>query len=119
MKSFRWYLAKYMEKAQNDEIHRFAADIGVEEDRLRRLIARHPNAKTINAYDDLEKLKANMDMSRAKNYLESLTGKTLSPFQLLIQADKQLRNFILSGRITHPAAPSVPLAAEEPDPYGK
>lgn len=118
-KSFRWYLAKYMEKAQNDEIHRFAADIGVEEDRLRRLIARHPNAKTINAYDDLEKLKANMDMSRAKNYLESLTGKTLSPFQLRIQADKQLRNFILSGRITRPASPSVPLAAEEPDPYGK
>lgn len=126
-KSFRWYLAKYMERAQNDEIHRFAGLIGVEEDRLRRLIARHPNAKTINAYDDLEKLKANMDMDRAKNFLESLAGKSLSTFQIRMQADKQLRSFILNGHITRPAvktakadeADKAAKAAEAPAPYGK
>lgn len=126
-KSFRWYLAKYMERAQNDEIHRFAGLIGVEEDRLRRLIARHPNAKTINAYDDLEKLKANMDMDRAKNFLESLAGKSLSTFQIRMQADKQLRSFILNGHITRPAvkaakadkADKADKAAETPAPYGK
>lgn len=112
---FRWYLAKYIERTRDDEIHRFAADIGADEERLRRLIARRPNEKTINAYGDLDELKKTMDMARAKHFLESLAGRTLSPFALRMQADKQLRAFVLTGR---PAAPQR-KAAEAPEPYGK
>lgn len=114
-RSFRWYLAKYMERTRDDEIHRFAADVGADEERLRRLIARRPNEKTINAYGDLDELKKTMDMARAKHFLESLAGRTLSPFALRMQADKQLRAFVLTGR---PAAPQR-KAAEAPEPYGK
>lgn len=117
-KMFRWYLAKYMERAQHDAIHQFAALIGVDEDRLRRLMDRHPDEKTINAYDDLTELKKGMDMTRAKNFLESVAGKPLSPFALKMQADKQLRSFILHGHCAVPS-PAPAKAAETVEPYGK
>ena len=97
-KTFKDYVIEYVSRAKNDQIHVFATQIiGVDESKLREMMARHVTEDNINEFGRYDELKATMDLSVAKGYFESENGKKLPVPKIRMQADKMLRSFILSG----------------------
>ena len=51
----------------------------------------------INEFGRFDKLKATVDRTTAKIFLEALEGNTIKPFQINMKVDQILRKFILEG----------------------
>ena len=96
-KSFRDYITEYVERAKNDQVHRLATVLGLDEEMLRGMMALSINEDNINEYGRLDALKATVDKARAKAYFEALTGLKLPIPKVNIRVDKLLRDFILKG----------------------
>lgn len=96
-KTLRDYIHEYIEKAKNDQIHKLAETLGLDEDMLRNIMSIKVNEGTINEYGRLDALKATIDKSKAKAYFDSLTGKSVPVPMVNIKVDKLLRDFILRG----------------------
>ena len=96
-KTFRDYITEYVERAKNDQIHRLATVLGLDEELLRSMMALSVTEDNINEYGRLDALKATVDKAKAKEYLEKVGGKKLPIPMVNIQVDKLLRSFILKG----------------------
>lgn len=97
-KSLSDYIGDYRSAAKNDQIHRFAEAIGVNEDKLRHIIGLHLPDNTLNQGGHYSELVATLDKSKARSFLESLNGGTpVLPFQVSAKADRLLRDFIAKG----------------------
>ena len=97
IKTLRDYITEYQFSAKNDQIHRFAELIGVNEEKLRNMMTLKLTEKNINEFGRLDELKNTIDKSKAKAYFESKEGKKLNPPKVNIQIDKIIREFILKG----------------------
>ena len=86
-----------MTSAKNDQIHRFATAIGVDEGLLRSFMQLKVTEANINEFGRFDKLKATVDRATAKVFLEALEGTTIKPFQVNMKLDQVLRRFILEG----------------------
>lgn len=95
-KTLKDYITEYQVNAKNDQIHRFAAAVGVNEDKLRAIMAIHVTEATINEYGRFDALKASVDMKIAKQYFEAVEGKPLPSFKITIKLDELLRKFIFA-----------------------
>ena len=103
-KTLRDYINEYMEAAKNDQIHKVAIAIGVDEQMLRDMMALNLNEKTINEFGRFDALKATVDIARAKAYFERISAyveqleKVKLPIpKVKIRVDKMLRDFIIFG----------------------
>ena len=96
-KSFRDYITEYMIRAKNDQIHRVAVALGLDEEKLRRLMDAHVSESTLNEYGRYDDLISTVDKAKARAYFESVEGIRLTPPKVLIKTDKLLRSFILNG----------------------
>ena len=96
-KTFRDYITEYMERAKNDQVHRLASALGLDEAMLRGVMSLSVTESNINEYGRLDALKATVDRVKAKEYFESISGKKLPIPMVNIQMDKLLRTFILKG----------------------
>lgn len=97
-KSLSDYIGDYRSAAKNDQIHRFAEAIGVNEDKLRHIIGLHLPDNTLNQGGHYSELVATLDKSKARTFLETLNGgSTVLPFQVSAKADRLLRDFIARG----------------------
>ena len=96
-KTLRDYITEYMTSAKNDQIHRFATAIGVDEGLLRSFMQLKVTEANINEFGRFDKLKATVDRATAKVFLEALEGTTIKPFQVNMKLDQVLRRFILEG----------------------
>lgn len=96
-KTFRDYVNEYMSRAHNDRIRRFATALGLDESMLRDMMSRQLSVGTINEFGRLDKLKATVDKSRAKQYFEKIEGHPLPSYRVNIKIDEFLRKFILEG----------------------
>lgn len=96
-KTLRDYITEYMTRAKDDQIHRLAGALGLDEEKLREIMALKLSEATINEYGRLDALKATADRAKAKVYFEQRDGTKLSPPKVSIKIDKLLRDFILSG----------------------
>ena len=96
-KTLRDYITEYMTRAKNDQIHRFAISIGVDEAMLRSFMQLKVTEANINEFGRFDKLKATVDKAIAKTFLESLEGTAIKPFQINMKVDQILRKFILEG----------------------
>ncbi|MDF2800392.1 MAG: type restriction enzyme protein [Anaerocolumna sp.] len=94
-KTLRDYITEYMTWAKNDQIHRFSIAIGVDETELRSFMQLKVTDANINEFGRLDRLKATIDATTAKSYLEKAEGKTIKPFQVNMKIDQILRKFIL------------------------
>lgn len=118
-KTFRDYITEYMVGDYNEGIRRFAKHMGLDEALLGKLMDAHPTDKDINDFGYLSRLEDQMDVNRAKAYLERCFGKPLMPWEVKIKADNVLRAFILSRGKKLPGDPDAqPTAAETAEPYG-
>lgn len=96
-KTFRQYIVEYMSHAKNDQIHKFASVLGLDEERLRTLMGQHVTEANINEYGRFDALKATIDRAKAKAYFEATSGERLIMPKVNMRADKLLREFILRG----------------------
>ena len=96
-KTFRDYIVEYMAEAKNDQIHRFADTLGVDEKLLRDLMALHPTQKNINNFGRYDMIRSTIDLAKAKVYFERVEGVSLIPPKVAAKADNLLRKFILDG----------------------
>ena len=95
-KTLKDYITEYQVNAKNDQIHRFAMAVGVDEEKLRTIMAIHATESTINEYGRFDALKASVDMKIAKQYFEAVEGKPLPSFKITIKLDELLRKFIFA-----------------------
>ncbi len=96
-KTLRDYITEYMTGAKNDQIHRFATAIGVDETILRSFMQSKITEANINEFGKFDTLKATVDPKKAKTFLEMIEGKPIKKFQINMKIDQMLRKFILEG----------------------
>ena len=96
-KTFREYITEYMHNAENDQIKKVANILGLNENKLRNIISLKVNENNINAFGRFDELLATVDYDKAKKYLESISLKELSMFDVNIEVGELLRKFILGN----------------------
>ena len=96
-KTFRDYITEYISKAKDDQIHRVAVILGLEESKLRAMMSIHITDANINEFGRFDALKATADKKKAKTYFEAIEGKSIIPPKVPMKIDRLLRNFILRG----------------------
>lgn len=96
-KTFREYITSYMAKAKNDQISMLVNYLGLDEQKLRTLMAAGVNEDNLNEFSRFDDLKATVDRAKAREYFEKVEGVKLVPFKVNIKVDKLLRDFVLSG----------------------
>ena len=90
-------VSQLMTSAKNDQIHRFATAIGVDETILRSFMQSKITEANINEFGKFDTLKATVDTEKAKTFLEMIEGKPIKKFQINMKIDQMLRRFILEG----------------------
>ncbi len=96
-KTLRDYITEYQSRAKKDQIHRMTDLIGIDEEKLQRMMELTITTATINEFGRYDDLKATIDKSKAKAYLESLSGTTVKMKDVNIKIGKLLRAFIFEG----------------------
>lgn len=96
-KTLRDYITEYLARAKDDQIHRLAELLGLDEDKLRNLMSMKIVDANINEFGRFDALKATADRQKAKIYFESVEGIKLIPPKVNMKIDKLLREFILRG----------------------
>ena len=95
-KTLQDYIAEYQVNAKNDQIHRFALALGVDEKKLRAIMALHVTESNINEYGRFNALVETVDKAVAKHYFEATEGQPVPSFKLSMKINAILRKFILS-----------------------
>ncbi len=97
-KSLTDYIAEYKAKSYNDKVSEIASGLGIDIEKLRELINLHPTASNINEYNRYDALFDQLDVAKARVFLQSKLGKTLDKDrEVKMEADDFLRNIILNG----------------------
>jgi len=96
-KTLRDYITEYMTRAKNDQIHRFAVALSVDETMLRSFMKLKVTEANINEFGRFDKLKSTINRNTAKSFLEAFEGTTIKPFQINMKVNQVLRKFILEG----------------------
>ena len=96
-RTFKEYVIEYQQNAKDDQIHKLSLALGLDEDKLRKLMNCHITESNINEFGRLDDLTKSIDKKKAKVFIESLTGKKVNPFKANIKTNQLLRNFIVKG----------------------
>ena len=93
-KTFRDYITEYMTRSQDDSIHRFAENFGMDEEILRDIIRHKSESSDINAYGNFDALMASVDRIKSKAFLEKQSGTSVPPFKVTSRVNAMTREFI-------------------------
>lgn len=96
-KTLRDYITEYLSKAKNDQIHRIAAALGVDEAKLRNIMSLQLNSANINEFGRYDDLKKTVNKEKAKEYFEKIEKTKIVPPKVNVKVDNLLREFILGG----------------------
>lgn len=96
-KTLQDYIVEYMQKAKDDNVHRLATVLGLDEELLRTLMSSQVEERNLNEYGRYEALKSTVNKKKAKEYFEWFEQHSIIPPKVSNKVDKLLRDFILSG----------------------
>lgn len=96
-KTLRDYITEYLAKAKDDQIHRIALVLGIDEQKLRAMMAVKVTDSNINEFGRFDALKSTADKQKAKAYFEAISDKKLPIPMVSVKIDKFLRDFIIKG----------------------
>lgn len=96
-KTLRDYITEYLSKAKDDQIHRLAVALGLDEAKLRNIMSLKLNSTNINEFGRYDDLKRTVDKAKAKEYFEKLEGVKIIPPKVNVKVDNLLREFIIGG----------------------
>ena len=95
--TFRDYINQYGVQKKNDQIHKFAIAIGVDENLLRELVRLRPSSSNINEFAKFDNLIKTLDCTIAKTYIVLKEQKEIPDILVKIKAENEIRSFILQG----------------------
>ena len=98
-KTLRDYITEYQYRAKNNQVHQFAAALGLDEEKLRNMINLKLTEENINEFGRLDELKKTVDKEKAKAFFEEREKTKLIPPKVNMKTDRMLRNFIITGGI--------------------
>jgi type I restriction enzyme R subunit len=93
-KTFRDYITEYLYRAKYGQILKLSSLLGLDKDKLQKLMRENITELNINEYGRFDELKATVDRDKAKAYFEKIEGKTLPNFRISIKIDQLLKDFI-------------------------
>ena len=96
-KTFMDYINEFQAKGKVGQIRALVNALGIDETKLRQLMASHVSEANINEFGRFDTLKRTADSKRAKEFFERREGKPVAPFKVSVMLDKLLREFILTG----------------------
>ena len=96
-KTFRDYVTFYRTRAKNDQIHRFATVLGLDEELLRSFMNGYVTQNNINEFGRFDEIKLSVDRDKAKQFFEKLTGEQIPARKIPMKVDELLRKFIYEG----------------------
>lgn len=96
-KTLRDYITEYLSKAKDDQIHRVAVALGVDEVKLRTIMSLRLNSTNINEFGRYDDLKKTVNKAKAKEYFEKIEGTKIITPKVNVKVDNLLREFILGG----------------------
>lgn len=92
------YIAEYKAKSYNDKIVEIATGLGISLEKLRALINLRPTESKINEYNRYDELFDDLDLQKARMFLERKFGETYSKDrEVKMKADSFLRSIIING----------------------
>lgn len=95
--TFMDYITKYKKEANDKVIAKYADTFGLDEKLLQDLVSLHPSDKNINEFGRYDKLKATLDIEKAKIYFSKLEKKSITSFSARSKFDILTRKFIFEG----------------------
>lgn len=96
-KTFREYITEYEFNTKNDQIKKISTLLGLDESKLRKLMATGLNEVNINEYGRFDELKNTVDKNKAKEYFEKNEGASIPAFKINIRVHNLLQKFIIDG----------------------
>lgn len=96
-KTFRDYIAEYMDRDQGDQIQSIVDALGVDKQKLKSLLLLKLTPANINEFGRYDALKETIDKAKARAYFERIEGVKIIPLKVNAKADDLLREFILKG----------------------
>ncbi|MEE0027898.1 MAG: type I restriction endonuclease subunit R, partial [Atopobiaceae bacterium] len=96
-KTFMDYINEFQARGKADQVRSLVDALGIDEGKLRQLMAGHVNEGNINEYGRFDSLKRTVDSQRAKAFFERREGRPIAPFKVSIMIDRLLREFVLTG----------------------
>lgn len=92
------YIAEYKGNSYNGKIFEISSGLGISLEKLRALINLHPTESKINEYNRYEEMFVDLDLSKARVFLERKFGQTyVKDREVKMKADAFLRDTILNG----------------------
>ncbi len=98
-KTLRDYVTEYLYQAKYGQILKLSELLGLDKEKLQKLMQYNITELNINEYGRFDELKATVDREKAKAYFEKIEGNALPNFRISIKIDQLLKNFILKGGI--------------------
>ena len=95
-KSFMDYIVEYKITKTDKQINEIHNNLGVNKELLKKFLEAKVTEQNINEFGRFDRLINSVDKQKAKEYFETVKGKKLSDFQVAIERDKFLRDYILS-----------------------
>ena len=96
-KTFWHYVIEYQAKAKDAQIRRVSYILGVDEEKLRNMMALHLSESNMNEFGRFNELKETVDKKKVREFFEKLEGIKLPPPKVNIKIGQFLKEFILSG----------------------
>lgn len=96
-KTLRDYITDYMNQAKNDQIHKMADALGLDEQLLRECVLLKLNKTNLNEFGRFDKLLNTVDKSKALRYFEIAEQKKILPSKVNMKVSNLLTKFILDG----------------------
>lgn len=96
-KTFRDYIAEYMDRDQGDQIQSIVDALGVDKQKLKSLLLLKLTPANINEFGRYDALKETIDKAKARAYFERIEGVKIILPKVNMKADALLRDFILKG----------------------
>ena len=96
-KTFMDYINDFQKRGKDSQVNALVSAIGVDEVKLRDLMARHVTEDNINEYGRFDALKETADLGKARDYFVGKEGKPIPPFEVNMRLDELLRKFVIQG----------------------
>lgn len=96
-KTLRDYITEYLYRAKDDQIDQLSSLFGLDEGKLRTMMALRVTATNINEFGRFDELKNSVNKAKAKAYFEQKEGAAIPPFKVNMKTDNFLRKFIIEG----------------------
>jgi type I restriction enzyme R subunit len=96
-KTLRDYINEYQSKGYDDMTHRLSIALGLDEQKLRSLMALNVTEGSLNEYGRYDELRKSVDKLQAKKFFEKRLGSEMKQNQVNMRVDELLRKFIFEG----------------------